>query len=284
MVQVDRARATEAGAWSAAKAANAVRRIGPTSSSTIHGPSALKALAALRALEGRSLHIDKRYDRRLLFIDMEPEAAIPLRSSRSLLWLDRVLRLITVIFAVGTVIFIGLLGPLVGSGGVGVDATVASPLEVALPDGTTIRVQGDGQVDRSLGLETAAVHSNLRLGEDDTDSRVVLAASGIAFVVAFWVGLFMTRRIVRSARDGAPFEARNVSRLRLLAAMFAAIPVGAEVSRRLLQSTVDADPRITISIPSPDWGIYLLVALVLLALAEIFREGTALRELDEQTV
>ena len=112
----------------------------------------------------------------------------------------------------------------------------------------------------------------------------LLAASGIAFVVAFWVGLFMTRRIVRSARDGAPFEARNVSRLRLLAAMFAAIPVGAEVSRRLLQSTVDADPRVTISIQSPDWGIYLLVALVLLALAEIFREGTALRELDEQTV
>lgn len=217
---------------------------------------------------------------------MEPETGGPLRSSRSLLWLDRFLRLITVVFALGTVVFTASLGSLVGgSGGVGIDATVAGPLEVVLPDGGTVTVRGDGQVDpRALGLETATVRTKLRIERADTDSRVLFAASGMALIAAFWVGLLMIRRVVRSARDGAPFDARNAGRLRVLAALFVAAPVGAELSRRLLESTVEADPRVTISIASPDWGVFLIVALGLFALAEIFREGTALRELEEQTV
>ena len=35
---------------------------------------------------------------------------------------------------------------------------------------------------------------------------------------------------------------------------------------------------------SPDWGILLLVALGLLALAQVFREGVTLRDLDQTTI
>lgn len=233
-----------------------------------------------------SILIDKRYGRSISFVNMEPGSGSPLRSSRSLLWLDRFLRLITAVFAIGTIVFMAALGGLVGgSGGVGIDATVAGPLEVALPDGGTILVRGDGQVDpRSLGLESAAVRTKLRIGEDDTDSRFVLAASGIALIAVFWIGLLMIRRVARSARDGAPFDPRNAGRLRVLGALFVAAPVGAELLRRLLESTVEADRRVTISIQSPDWGVFVIVALGLFALAEVFREGTALRELEEQTI
>src|SRR5687767_10710249 len=100
-----------------------------------------------------------------------------LRRSRSLLWLDRFLGLVTVVFAVGTIVFVASLGSLVGRGGVGVDATVGPPLEVTLQDGPTVALLDDGQVARRvLGIESAEVRAKLRLSEDDKDSRLVMAA------------------------------------------------------------------------------------------------------------
>jgi hypothetical protein len=216
------------------------------------------------------------------------EADVPggLATSKGLLWFDRILRVVTAIFVIGTIAFVVPLGSLVsGRGGVAVDGTVDPPLTIAVDGGTAVVLDADGEArDRRSGIETAEVRAKVRLGDDDTDSRVVLAVSGSALVVAFWVGLIATRRLVRSARQGDPFDTRNVQRLRLLAALFVAVPAGAEVTRRLLASTADVDPRLHVSIAAPDWGVFLVVALGLLALAEVFRAGVALRDLEQATI
>lgn len=217
---------------------------------------------------------------------MRHDSSGPLSASRGLLWFERLLRLMTVVFAVGTIVFAATFVALVsGSGGVGVDATLEPPLAISLDDGQTIALEADGQAeDRALDIEQAELRAKVRLGEDDIDARVVVALSGVALITVFWIALLTIRRIVRSARKGNPFDGRNVFRLRVLAALFVLVPVGSEVGRRLLSSTVDADARLEISTGSPDWGVFLLVALGLWALAEVFSEGVALRDLDETTI
>ncbi len=215
---------------------------------------------------------------------MTTPPADTLSTSRGLLWFDRLLQLLTVIFAVGTVVYAGTV--LTGSsGGIGVDATVDPPLVISLDDGPSFSLQADGQIEnRVLDLEDGEVRATIRLRDADTDARVAVAVSGAAVMAAFWTGLVMTRRIVRSAREGNPFDARNVFRLRVLATLFVLVPAGSEVSSRLLGSAVDADPRVHVSVGSPDWGVFVLVALGLLALAEVFSEGVALRDLDRATI
>ena len=92
------------------------------------------------------------------------------------------------------------------------------------------------------------------------------------------------RRIVRWSRDGDPFDARNVARLRVLAALFVLVPVGTQITAWLLEAAVETAPDVQVAVASPDWGILLLVALGLLALAQVFREGVALRDLDRTTI
>ncbi len=217
---------------------------------------------------------------------MDPSSSTTLSTRKGLLWLDRLLRLVTVVFVLGTLVFVANLGALVGGrGGVAVDAVLEPPLDVTIDDGPTIDVLANGEVDgRELGLERAAVRAKLRLDEDDLDSRLVLAASGLLLIAAFWVGMVMTRRIVRSARDGKPFDPRNAIRLRVLGALFVAVPVGAEITGRLLGATVEGEPGVSVSTASPDWGVSVLVALGLLALAEVFNEGTVLRDLEDRTI
>ena len=207
-------------------------------------------------------------------------------AARSLVWLDRFLKVVTAVFAIGTVAFVATLVPLVtGSAGVGVDGTIEPPLTIATPDGAAIDVAPSGEVAaRTLDLESARIDATMRLGEDDTDARLVVALSGVALIAAFWTGLIVTRRIVRSARDGDPFDARNVTRLRVLAALFVLVPVGTQITAWLLEAAVETAPDVQVAMASPDWGILLVVALGLLALAQVFREGVTLRDLDRTTI
>lgn len=215
---------------------------------------------------------------------MTTPSPAPLSTSRGLLWFDRLLRLMTVVFIVGTIAYLGTV--VTGSsGGVGVEATVEPPLVISLDDGPSIPLAADGQIDdRALDLEHGEVRASIRLSENDTDARAVVALSGVAVMVALWTGLVVARRIVRAAREGNPFDPRNVRRLRVLAGLFVLVPAGSEVSSRLLSSAVDADPRLQVSVGSPDWGVLVLVGLGLLALAEVFSEGVALRDLDQATI
>lgn len=98
-----------------------------------------------------------------------------------------------------------------------------------------------------------------------------------------WLATFNLLRVVRSARDGQPFSASNVSRLRWVAACAAAAPValGANdlVTRRLLDESVSATPG-----TGPGSVTMLAIAVVVLALSEVVRVGIDLRDLNERTV
>jgi hypothetical protein len=53
---------------------------------------------------------------------------------------------------------------------------------------------------------------------------------------------------------------------------------------RVVESRLDVKPPVQVLTPGPSWWVYVVVGLGLLALAEVFREGTALRELERATI
>ncbi|HSJ24890.1 MAG TPA: DUF2975 domain-containing protein [Longimicrobiales bacterium] len=94
-------------------------------------------------------------------------------------------------------------------------------------------------------------------------------------------------RIFQRVREGAPFEATNAHRLRLLgliALAFALLEgVAAFVTSMAVRGSVIGDAiRVTTGLPID--GSVLFFGLVLLALAEVFRRGAELEEEQALTV
>jgi hypothetical protein len=126
--------------------------------------------------------------------------------------------------------------------------------------------------------------------------QLPVAAAPTWFIVASWFAFAVTsalmvsflyhlRRLFLRVRDGAPFDIQNATRLRWLGALLLALALfksaftfwtSAVVTRAISSSSVPLAPALNI-----DW-LVVFVALVLLALAEIFRRGAALE--DEQAL
>lgn len=153
----------------------------------------------------------------------------------------------------------------------------------------------DGTVsDLTIGLPLDTVDAALPAGVEVDQARAVVDAEiGLGYRLVWWIvgpgagvlaiwSASVLRDVVVSARNGDPFVADNVRRLRLAALLAAGywgvtmlgIPVALVIQDRL---GID-DAR-----ASGD-GVPLLVALVLLAVAEIWQRGVDLRDDQELTV
>ena len=103
------------------------------------------------------------------------------------------------------------------------------------------------------------------------------AAAGGALMLLF---LHNLRRIFQRVRDGAAFDAQNVVRLRTLGTLLLAIaglPAVAELATTIaVRRGLAAGSSLTVPNGFHVDGTLVLVAFVLMALAEVFRRGAAL--------
>jgi len=199
----------------------------------------------------------------------------PVRRRRSLQVVDVALTVAAVLFAIGTVIAVAMTPATLGSGDIGLDATVVPRLENDLRRSLAEEVP--------LRIERADVHVNVHIPRDDRDSRQVVAFGFLAVIALWWVGLLALRSVVRSARDGKPFDERNANRLRRLAGVIILTPLLVGLLNRLLESTFDSE-LVTPGLARIDTVALVLIGVGVLALAEVFREGTALRDLEASTI
>lgn len=89
------------------------------------------------------------------------------------------------------------------------------------------------------------------------------------------------RHVMRSVSTGTPFELANGSRLRKIAAGMAGLALLPVLVRPLIPLAVR--PAIDMANPNFNFGLWL-GALVVIVLAEVFREGARLREDADMTV
>lgn len=211
---------------------------------------------------------------------------------RGLRALDTALTVAFVVLAAFSVLLVIAAGPVIaGFGTVTLDTEASLPYTVTFADGTSVEVSDEGSEwsgspigKKGRLADEPTVLAGYDIGKDDHDARAVLVAGIAAGVALSWVGLVNARRIVRSTRDGHPFEAANVGRLRRIAAAVVVFPFVGWAMGRGVDHTLEEVLAVHLRLPGPSWLTYLLAGLGLLALAEVFREGSRLRELDEATI
>jgi DUF2975 family protein len=129
---------------------------------------------------------------------------------------------------------------------------------------------------RALGVGAVAGHGAIVAG-----MRTIMAI-GIAAVPIAYVVLKELSRIVESVRDGDPFSAGNAARLRTIAwallglelLHLLVVAIASAVSTREVPLHLDGGVTVT------GW----LAVMLLFVLAQVFREGTRLRDDLEGTV
>ena len=129
---------------------------------------------------------------------------------------------------------------------------------------------------RALGVGAVAGHEAIVAG-----MRTIMAI-GIAAVPIAYVVLKELSRIVESVRDGDPFSAGNAARLRTIAwallglelLHLLVVAIASAVSTREVPLRIDGGVTVT------GW----LAVMLLFVLAQVFREGTRLRDDLEGTV
>jgi hypothetical protein len=223
--------------------------------------------------------------------DDGPEQAAP--PGKALRLFDNVLTVAQVLLVVGSVLLLLIAYPVLnGHGTLTLDAEADTPHTVEFADGTAVESGGgstawigfpEGEERRHLS-DAPTVLVRYTLADDDRDARaVVLAAIGV-WVGLGWIGLVNARAIVRSSRQGRPFDPDNVRRLRRIGVAVVAFPVVSWAIRWGLDRTLDVGSPVHVRMAGPTSWVYLVAGLGLLALAEVFREGSRLRALDEATI
>jgi hypothetical protein len=217
----------------------------------------------------------------------------PRRSGASLRFFDRALGLLTVLLTlVSLVLVLVMVASLPGGSGQFVlDARVEPPYTVRLLENRSIAVDASGNAqyvnfrfNNNLHGESPRVDTRVYVDQHDTDTRIVLIVAVGVLLAITWLGLVNLRRVVRSARAGDPFAARNASRLRWLATAFFTAAVAVRVLKMVVDHTLDADVPVHVVIPGPSWLVLSVIGLGFLALAEVFREGHELRALEQATI
>lgn len=189
--------------------------------------------------------------------------------------LDVVMVLAEISLALGTIVAVASLPSTLRDGGVGVEAVVRR-------EATDRIVREKLDVGRHRVVQVDAV-ATIDVPKHDTAARVVLGVTPLVMLGLGWAGLIATRRVVASALAGSPFATENTKRLRVLGAALAAVPVVAAAANTLIDATLDAGAA-GLRVYDTNTEFWLVAAVAAFALAEVFREGASLRELDEATI
>ena len=181
-----------------------------------------------------------------------------------------VISLLMVAAGIGTVIAVVTApGTVSGRTGVGLQASVDPPFRVTRAGVSAV--------------ESPHLTVSARIPKGDRDSRVVIVTSLLVAIALWWAALIALRRIVSTARDGNPFDRRNVGRLRLLASLLLAAPVVVGVANRMLEGTFDSTV-VHPHVADVNAATMVVIALGVFVLSEVFRKGAELQELEESTV
>lgn len=148
--------------------------------------------------------------------------------------------------------------------------------------------------DLSIGLTTVQLADGLPEGVVlDEAQGLVTVTVGVGYRMAWWLtgpgagvlallGFVWLRRIVTTARAGDPFIVGNVKRIRaltLLAFTYFLLTVARSFVAVAIQADLNVEnPTATLSL------MPVVLAVVLLALSEIWRRGVELREEQQFTV
>ncbi len=214
-------------------------------------------------------------------------------SHRGIRAFDLVLTILTGLLVLGTALAVPLLALVAtGHGSLTLDAELDPPYSVGLSGDRSVQVGDSGAEftgfprngDTSPFRDAPVVRFDAAVARDDTDTRAVLVAFVVATIALAWLGLVNLRRIVRSTRSGRPFDARNAVRLRWLAVAVLVFPVVGFAVRWAMTETLDTDVALRVTTTGPSWWILLVIGVGLLALAEIFRAGADLEELERGTI
>ena len=224
-----------------------------------------------------------------------------------MVWCSRMLGLLSGMLAVATAVALPLTAlSISGRGDLSLETRLEPPYaldldydpQAQLPDdpatGRSIYVDGDhitAYLNFPIGRESEelsdppSIRTTVHVGRDDRDTRAVFAGVVITWLVLAWIGLENLRRLVRSAREGHPFDARNVRRLRWAAGAVIAFPIVSRIFLEIADGTLDSTLRVSTAPLSgaTSWTL-VAVGVGLLALAEVFRVGTELSELEQSTV
>ncbi|WP_433177046.1 DUF2975 domain-containing protein [Actinoallomurus sp. CA-150999] len=119
----------------------------------------------------------------------------------------------------------------------------------------------------------------LAFAHPDLTERLLLVLPGVTRALLLLVILELLRRMVRSLRDGDVFIAQNTRRLGVIAVavlvLATLIPLVDTVTTTILVSGTQLSSKVPIAYELS--GPYVLLALLLAAAAEAFRQGARLR-------
>lgn len=116
---------------------------------------------------------------------------------------------------------------------------------------------------------------------NSADTRNIICFIGLGLCGLLSMIIVPLISLMRSAAEGRPFVAANIGRLHWIAAAFALVAIGRLILPIIL-------PVVAVSIFGPDkpyfsWGPTMMV-LVILVLAEVFREGVRLHDDVQATI
>lgn len=231
---------------------------------------------------------------------VEPRAG----RSGALRWFDGCLRVLAFVLALLTGIGIPFAAVVIaGHGSIELEAEVEDPYTVifGLPDNGAelphtpyvgvardrIVVHGNFPVageEKEHVRDAPRVRTRMTVAPEDRDTRVAVVVMVVLLLGLAWVAVGNLRRVVRSAREGNPFEDRNVVRLRCLAGVAVGTRIVTALAANMLDRLADFDVDVRIRDVGPSWWLAVGVALGLLALAEVFGAGHRLQELEDATI
>lgn len=203
---------------------------------------------------------------------------------------DRVLRILSTATAIA---FYGLLGGaalvLIGAPALKLAAVddpdwywgMAVPVVVTDTDATVVDAWGNAR----LEIEDARGSLRLPIASIPWWLFALLWTHAAAAAGLLLLCLHLLRRIFRSVRDGAPFGVGNALRLRWLGVLLLALALlnglaGFAASLAVRHGLAGGGIRVPVALPID--GRLVLMALVVMALAEVFRRGAELE--DEQAL
>lgn len=185
---------------------------------------------------------------------------------------------------------------LTGRGPIELPASIDPPYAVRLLDGTEreIQVGPSGSVGERANFEAGeesrylksapAVSVRSRVDRDDTDTRLAVCVAGAVALGLLWAVALNLWLVARSARDRDPFAPANAARLRRVAAALVAVPVVGIAASEIVERTLESDPPVSVVSPGWGWLGFVVAGAAVLALAEVFREGAALRQFERETI
>ncbi len=165
----------------------------------------------------------------------------------------------------------------------GVDANLAVPVTF-VPDTDTMSIEsqtyGPGEVLFATGW--------VEFEDVGSAAHVVRAVAMITiFFVVLFVVLHLLRRILATVREGGPFVAENVKRIRWIGLLAILGELGGGLTMYLLQDAVSGGSTASGMTLGATFNInpaVILLGFLLIALAEVFRYGGSLQLESDLTV